>query len=683
MIQLITTADEDDRMHRAKAAQRLTREQIALLKRWVEQGAVWKNHGSYIPPERPDFPAIKNKRWPRNEVDYFILARLEKEGLKPSPEADKTTLFRRVTLDLTGLPPSVSEVDAYLADKDPNAYEKVVDRLLASPQYGERMAQVWLDLARYADTSGYHFDSPRFMWLWREWVIEAFNKNMPFDEFTIEQIAGDLLPNATRDQRIASGFHRNVMTNDEGGADADQYLAKYIVDRVSTTANVWLGTTLGCAECHDHKYDRISQKEFYQFYAFFHNVPEKGLDGTRTENPLPRMPVPTPDQEGRMLEFTNRSIPAAEKLVKEREAELPAAQVAWEKEVASQTNQFAEPAGLIAKFSFDDTLEFTTAMETNVATFSGTNSPPYGTGKIGRSFKFDGKGNYVEAGQAVVLQHTNAFSYGAWAKFDPKGGAILSKMEEGPGYRGYDLLVEEGKISAHLINTWPDNAIKVTTKEGFSKDAWHHLMLIYDGSSKAAGVKVFVDGKEAPVEVKADRLSATITNGVPVHLGKRLNSLPLTGRIDDVRFYDRSLAAKEIADLAAEADLMVARLDPGKRTDAQKADLKRFFRDRYAGDLKKAEAALAKLNKARDALNKEIPNTMVMEDMAKPRDTFILVRGNFQNKGEKVAANVPSFLPPLAQGGPTNRLGMAQWLVSTNHPLTSPVTINRFWQMFF
>src|SRR4051812_45039724 len=319
MIQLITTTDEDDRMPPTKAGKRLTRAQIDLLKRWVQQGAHWKDHWSYIPPERPELPSVKNKKWPRNEIDYFILARLDKEGLKPSPEADKTTLLRRVNFDLTGLPPTVAEVDAFLADKSPNAYEKVVDRLLVTPQYGERMAQVWLDLARYADTSGYHFDSPRFMWLWRDWVIKAFNDNMPFDRFTVEQIAGDLLPNSTRDQRIASGFHRNVMTNDEGGADPDEYLAKYIVDRVSTTANVWLGTTLGCAECHDHKYDRISQKEFYQFYAFFHNVPEKGLDGTRTENPLPRMPVPTPDQESRMHQLTNAALPAAEQLVKTRE----------------------------------------------------------------------------------------------------------------------------------------------------------------------------------------------------------------------------------------------------------------------------------------------------------------------------------------------------------------------------
>jgi hypothetical protein len=338
---------------------------------------------------------------------------------------------------------------------------------------------------------------------------------------------------------------------------------------------------------------------------------------------------------------------------------------------------------LIAKFTFDDTLAFRTGAGTNLATFSATNPPPFGTGKIGRSLKFDGKGDFVDAGQAVVLESSNAFSYGAWAKVDAKGGAILSKMEEGPGYRGYDLLVEEGKITAHLVHTWPDNAIKVSTKEAFAKDAWHHLMLTYDGSNKAAGLRIFVDGKAARLEVKADKLSGTITNPVPVHLGKRLNSLPLTGRIDDVRFYSRALLAKEIADLAIEPDLKVARMAPEKRTDAQKADLKKFFRENHASDLKEAEQALAKLAAAKETLNKEIPNTMVMDELPKGRDTFILVRGNFQNKGEKVSANVPSFLPPLREGLPTNRLGMAEWLVSPNHPLTSRVTVNRFWQMLF
>ncbi|HYV25901.1 MAG TPA: DUF1549 domain-containing protein, partial [Candidatus Eisenbacteria bacterium] len=317
VLQLVASDDDDDRMPPKKTGKRLTPAQVDVLRRWVEQGAKWTAHWSYIPLVRPAVPAVKNKHWLRNDLDNFILARLEKEKLQPSPEADKTTLLRRVSFDLTGLPPTIAEVDEFLADKSSDAYDKLVDRLLASPHYGERMALTWLDAARFADTSGYHNDSIRYMWLWRDWVINAFNQNKPFDQFTIEQLAGDLLPNPTLDQKIASGFHRNVMTTDEGGADPAEYLAKYIVDRVSTTAVVWLGTTMGCAECHDHKYDPISQKEFYQLYAFFHNVPEKGLDGIRDGNPAPTIRIPSPEQGSRHFEFL-KLIPEAEGLVQKR-----------------------------------------------------------------------------------------------------------------------------------------------------------------------------------------------------------------------------------------------------------------------------------------------------------------------------------------------------------------------------
>ena len=271
----------------------LNEAQIALFAKWIDQGAKWEQHWAYEPPVRSAPPAAKNKGWARNEIDRFILSRLEREGLKPSPEADRATLLRRVSYDLAGLPPTPSEVDAVLSDKSPNAYEKQVDRLLALPRYGERMAMHWLDLARYADTHGYHIDSHRDMWPWRDWVIRAFNRNMPFDQFTIAQIAGDLLPNPTTDQKVATGFNRNHMINYEGGAIPEEYLVEYVVDRVEATSAVWMGMTMGCARCHDHKYDPIKQKDFYQFFAFFNNVDEKGLDG-RAGNAEPFVQLPSP-----------------------------------------------------------------------------------------------------------------------------------------------------------------------------------------------------------------------------------------------------------------------------------------------------------------------------------------------------------------------------------------------------
>ena len=332
LIYRITTTDDDDRMPPLKTGKHLTPSQIENLRRWITQGAQWKGHWAYLKPERPSIPSVRNKRWLRNEIDAFILARLEKEGLSPSREADKTTLIRRLTFDLTGLPPTISEVDAFVADRSPNAYEKVVDRLLASPAFGERLAEFWLDLARYADTNGYHIDNHRDMWLWRQWVINAFNRNMPFDQFTIEQIAGDLLPDATIEQKIASGFNRNNMVNFEGGADPDEYMSKYIVDRVDTTAAVWLGTTLGCAECHDHKYDPFKQKEFYQLYAFFNNVPEQGLDGQKS-NPVPSLRVPSLEQAAR-LESLKQAVAKTEADLKqkleEKNPRLEASQATWE-----------------------------------------------------------------------------------------------------------------------------------------------------------------------------------------------------------------------------------------------------------------------------------------------------------------------------------------------------------------
>ena len=296
LFQRISAEHEAARMPPPRFDRKLSQEQVDLVRRWIREGAQWQNHWAFVAPKRPEVPSVGDRSWARNPIDSFILARLEKEGLEPSPEADRVTLLRRVTLDLTGLPPSLDEIDAFLSDDSPDAYEKVVDRLLGSPHYGERMAMEWLDVGRYADTHGYHIDSHRDMWLWRDWVIDAFQQNLPFDRFTIEQLAGDLLPGATREQKIATGFNRNHMINFEGGAIPEEYQVEYMVDRVNTTSTVWMGLTMGCARCHDHKYDPIRQREFYQFSAFFNTIPEKGLDG-RKGNAAPFLQVPSPSQE--------------------------------------------------------------------------------------------------------------------------------------------------------------------------------------------------------------------------------------------------------------------------------------------------------------------------------------------------------------------------------------------------
>jgi hypothetical protein len=660
--------DDDDHMPPSKTGKKLTAAQIDLLRRWIGAGAHWAEHWSYVAPQRPETPSVKQRKWPRNEVDRFILAELEKQRLKPNEEADRYTLIRRVTLDLTGLPPTVEEVDNFVADSSPRAYEAVVERLLASPRFGERLALAWLDLARYADTSGYHFDGFRQMHLWRDWVIQAFNENKPFDQFTIEQLAGDLLPNATIEQKIASGFHRNVMTNDEGGADPEEYLAKYVVDRVSTTAQVWLGTTMGCAECHDHKYDPISTREFYQFYAFFHGVPEKGLDGTRVRNPAPVLKVPSPDQGSRLIRLLEL-IPAAEKMVADREAELPKAQESWEQGIREKPVQEPTLPGLVKVVSFDETPE------------GPTNRVP---GWIGQALAVRGETNgFVDLGSAVQFEQTNAFSYGAWIKLTGRTGAVLSKMEEGPGYRGFDLLINDAKAEVHLAHRFPDNGLKVVTKEPLATNAWMHLMVTYDGSNKAAGLRIYVDGKSRSVDTPTDKLAGSIQTTAPLLIGSRLKAFPFAGLIYDVRFYRRRLKSTEVNELAADGFLRIAHRAVKERTEEQAAALQRYFRETAATNFLAARERLAKVRKDREDLLSQIPDTMVMDELEKPRDTFVLVRGNFQSKGEKVNVGTPGCWPPLPSGPTTNRLSLARWLVSTNQPLTARVTVNRFWAMFF
>jgi len=685
--------EHEDHMPPRKSAKQLRPAQVELLRRWVEQGAPWADHWAYVPPRRPEPPMVRNRHWPRQDVDRFVLARLEQEHLSPNPEADRYTLMRRLSLDLTGLPPALADVDEFVQDKRADAYERLVERLLASPHCAERLALAWLDQARYADTSGYHFDGFRQMHLWRDEVIQAFHRNQPFDQFTLEQLAGDLLPEATLDQKIASGFHRNVMTNDEGGADPEEYMTKYAVDRASTTAQVWLGTTLGCAECHDHKFDPITTQEFYQFFAFFHNVPEKGLDGTRVRNPAPVLKVPSPDQASQLLTCLDL-LPPAEKTLAERAAELPKAQEKWEKELKKEDVQVPDYPGLLLACSFDETLRSETRAQTHAASsnawartesfqLNGTNRA-WQKGKLGQALRFADTNDVLQAEQALAFEATNGFSYGAWIKLTGKTGAVLSQMEDGPSYRGFDLLINDGKIEAHLVHQFPENAIKVVTREALSTNVWKHVFVTYDGSQKAAGVKIYVDGVPAAINVPNDKLSASLRTQVPFRVGARTNAFAFHGLIDDLRVYERALPAAAVAALAAYPNLLVALIPAQERSEEEAADLKAFFRERRATDFLAARERVERLRKEKEDLQTKIPDTMVMQELETPRDTFVLVRGNFQQKGARVTPNTPACWPPLPKDQPvTNRLTLARWLVSTNQPLTARVIANRYWGMIF
>jgi hypothetical protein len=685
VIHRITTTDEDDHMPPAKSGKKLTSAQIDTLKQWIKEGAEWQGHWAYQKVEKPTVPEVKKKEWARNEIDKFILARLEKEGLDPSSEADKITLIRRLSFDLVGLPPTIDEVDAFLADNTSESYEKLVDRLLNSPQFGERMAQHWLDLARYADTNGYHIDNHRDAWKWREWVINAFNKNKPFDEFTIEQLAGDLLENPTLEQRIATGFNRNGMHNFEGGADPDEYQSKYVVDRVATTANVFLGSTLACAECHDHKYDPFTTKDFYRFYAFFNTIPEQGLDGN-TDNPRPFIRVPNEEQGAKLVELLAK-IPEAEAVVNKRTEELNKAQLAWEKDIATKTNDYPDVTGILALFPFDDSIEPSAeARSQKAATYKGTtNAPTFQAGWINKSLRLERNETHIEAGNTGDFERNESFSISAWIKYEEKNGTIVSKMNDSGANQGWDFGLNDNRAWVHIINRWDTNAIKVLSKEKIPAGAWQHLLATYDGSSKAAGVKIYLNGKPLTIEVERDNLTASINTTAPFRIGRRESGGALKGNIDDLRLYTRALSPTEAAQLTARPIFLLAQLGREKQTDDQKKQLAAYYKDNFGDSLKSAESKLKDLREAKDKLYKEMPQALVMEEMENPRKTHILVRGDWRNKGEQVTPGIPAIfgtagLPP---GTNANRLTLAKWLVNRDQPLTPRVTVNRYWQMLF
>jgi hypothetical protein len=672
LVQRVTAADTARRMPPAVTGKTLTERQIALLRRWIEQGAKWQKHWSLLAPVPPPLPPVRHPEWVRNPIDAFILARLESEELVPSSEADRTTLIRRVTLDLTGLPPTPTEVDVFLADSSPDAYEKVVDRLLASPRFGERMASRWLDAARYADTNGYQNDGERFMWRWRDWVIDAFNANMPFDQFTVEQIAGDMLPNPTLAQRIATGFNRNHRGNAEGGIIPEEYAVEYVVDRVETTATVWLGLTMGCARCHDHKFDPISQKEFYRAFAYFNNVPENGR-AIKYGNSPPLLPAPTPEQQERLRDLEEK-LAAATRTWDQLGPELAAAQVEWERSL-SRTGEpihWSPTAGLVVHCPPDGRFH--------------DGEPAFTAGRVSRAADFEGK-RFLDAGDVAAFGFYDKFSCGAWIlSRGEHGGTVLSRMTDAEQGDGYSLVLKAGKVQVNLVKRWLDDALRVETEASLAPDQWHHVLMTYDGSRVAKGVKVYIDGRPAKLNVLLDELNQSFETKEPLRIGA--GGGPggrFVGLLDDVRVYNDCLSAEE-AGIVATADSItdIAAVPVDRRTPQQADKMRAYFLEKHAPDrLRWAYQQVRALRKQRNGLVESFPTTMVMEEMPTPRDSFVLLRGQYDRHGEKVTPGVPASLPPLPAGAPNNRLGFARWLVDPSNPLTARVAVNRYWQMLF
>jgi hypothetical protein len=615
--------------------------------RWIEEGAKYQPHWSLVPPRRAAPPEADDATWSRNPIDRFLLARLHKEGLRHAPEASRATLIRRVTLDLTGLPPTPAEVEAFEREGD---YEQLVDRLLASPRYGERMAIRWLEAARYSDTNGYQTDGPRDMYRWRDWVIDAFNANMRFDRFTIEQIAGDLLPNATVSQKVATAFHRNHRTSAEGGIVDEEFRVDYVADRAETTSTVWLGLTLGCARCHDHKYDPFTQKEFYQLFAFFNNVPERGFVYNFGNEP-PYIQAPLPEQEQQLAAF-DRRIGGLRAGLRALEPTAGKAQREWERSIAGRDVDWTVTAGQ----TFRD-------------------EP---------SRRFDGK-EFITAGKEIAkFNYRDPFTFAARIRPEAASGAILSRADDYFEGAGHSLYLIEGKLRLHVIFRWTDLGMRVETRDALPIGAWRHVLVTYDGGMRAAGVHMYVDGVEQPLKVLFDQCLWPIESKEPFRIGAG-GGLRWKGEIADVRVYRRAVSAEEASAVALGEPLSaIAAVDAGRRSASQSAKLRLAFRERYApADLRAAIDELAAVEAERRKFSDAIPTVMVMQERPDRRDTFLLKRGAYDAPGEKVAPLTPAALPPFRKEWPANRLGLARWLVDRGNPLTARVTVNRFWQMLF
>jgi hypothetical protein len=677
----ITSDDPTEHMPPPDSGRALNPRQVAVLKAWIEQGAKWQKHWSLIAPRRPELPRVSRPEWVRNPIDRFILARLDAEALAPAPEADRTTLIRRASLDLTGLPPTPTEVDAFLADPAPDAYERVVDRLLASARYGERMAIRWLNAARYADTNGYQTDAERFMWRWRDWVIDAFNRNMPFDRFTIEQLAGDLLPNPTLEQQIATGFNRNHRGNAEGGIIPEEYAVEYVVDRVDTTATVWLGLTMLCSRCHDHKYDPITQKEFYQVFAFFNNVPENGR-AIKYGNSPPVIKAPTPQQQAALRKLEAK-LEEAEAKEKSLAPTLTKAQTAWECALTGGAPlSWSITDGLAARFDLDGSLACS-ASEACSRVCEG--EPEFAQGAVGKAAVFDGA-RYVEADDVGDFGFYSKFSLAAWVQPDDKGGTIVSRMTDAEQAEGYSVVLRGGRVEVNLVKRWLDDAIRIRTRRALPARQWHHVLVTYDGSRVAEGIKVYIDGKDEPIEVLLDELNQSFQSKQPFRIGAGGGPAGrFRGRIDDVRVFDRALSGVE-AEIVALADRIdqIAAIPPAERTSAQANKLRAgFLAGPAPAPLRAAHDRVVALRAERARLVESFPTTMVMKERPDRRPTFVLKRGEYDKPGEEVAPGVPAALPPLPEGVRRDRLALARWLVDPSNPLTARVAVNRYWQMYF
>ncbi len=647
-LQRISSDDSDYQMPPPEShKKRLSPAEIETIRKWIEQGVRYDRHWAYLPPKRPEVPNIANSQLITNPIDAFVLKRVQDAGLAPAPPASRETLIRRVALDLTGLPPNPTELNQFQNDPEQldQAFEKVVDRLLDSPSYGEHMARSWLDAARYADTSGYQYDRERTQWVWRDWVIHAFNTNLSFDQFTIQQIAGDLLPDATDQTRLATGFNRNHPITIEGGVVDEEYRTEYVIDRVVTTSSVWLGQTFLCARCHDHKYDPISQQDFYQFFAYFNNVPEKGLNGF-----APKTKITSPLAAERMAELETRTAEARRAL---NELDLPLE--AWLRQLQSEGRAWKTPTPKSINSSGGAQPQ---ALEDGSILMTEKNAP---TDDYELTFELERE---VRAIRLEAIKHPS-----------------LTNGSTSRGSNG-NFVLTEFIVEAKDLNSDKFSPVKISEANADYQQKNHEIANAIDGKlGKPNGWAV--DGNTKPENrVAWFRLNHPLPVGQTVRI-RMLQRYGLSHQIGRFR-----ISFSDTLTLTPEMEQRITSLEGRDRVSAdpdQLDELNLFLIDRFGDEKSKSLASRLDDVKVETAAAKNFPETMVMAEMSTPRSAFVLQRGEYDKpiQARPVVPGIPAALGTIDPSLPTDRLGLAQWLVSPSQPLTARVTVNRFWQQLF
>ena len=693
LIELMKSSDQDEIMPPPESHKTMSVQEIALIGKWIEQGAEYQEHWAFLAPQRAELPHVKNESWVSNEIDSFTLAKMEKSGLSPNPQLSSHRLLRRIHFDVTGLPPTPKEIKAFAASyqKDQlSAVNSVLDTLFSTPGYGEQQGRLWLDAARYADTHGIHIDNYREIWPYRDWVVTAFNQNMPFDQFTVEQLAGDMLPEPSLDQKVATGFNRCLPTTGEGGSIVEEVNAMYATDRVSTTFGVWQGLTVGCAQCHDHKFDPVSQKEFYQIAAFFRNTTMSALDRNNGRHP-PNIFVPIPEDRPSFAKM-NAELTQLQEVIQSNQAKYKKARdvefAAWmnQKKITPAKDELLSPEGqevfLPLRNPKDKTLMGTAKQEPLSLAANKVSTVP---GVFGRALQVGGKPS-VEIGDFGDFDGTKGFSFGGFIYVEGKpNGAILARMDPTDNHRGWGLWLRDGQVGAHVIEQFPTASVKAFTKKPLTPKKWHHVMVVFDPSKAKRSLTVYLDGKPAEIKYLRNNLGKNIQTQVPLRLGSSAgNDSALSGvvAVQDLRVVGRVMKHEEVQDLVV--DTLVGSAHLAAQGSALEEVLRKQFDVIQPAKLRPEQLRVNELNKESDTLKKRGSYTLIMEEKPKS-DPFahVLERGDYANKGEKVTPGTPAVLPAMGDTLPANRLGLAQWLVDPNNPLTARVTVNRYWHYLF